>query len=186
MSILHICARQLDRYSFRVWDTVTQQRYDQTGIDLTTVTAAKIVFKDLKTNTEYEIDILDDWYYLLGDGLDINIIQFPNMKMGDYDYFPDWMYDIKVVYTYSGTEYSSTKIIGFRTIITGIINQQLQQAEWIKELRCGCGCKKYATSFRKYDFLHLLEIASLNCLKSQYTDLLLSLYKLSGTTHEYA
>ena len=187
MAILKAQAKQIDKYSFLVWDCTTQQMYDDTGIDLTSnVTAAKIVFKDRKTGTEYEIDVLSRWSYILGDGLTLNILEFPDGMMGDYDYFPDYMYDISVVYTYTGNEYTSTKIIGFRTIISDIVIQQLQQANWLEELKCGCGCKKYASSFRKFDFLKRLGVASDLCLINEYLKILMALYKLTGTTHEYA
>ena len=184
--ILHICANQIDRYNFKVYDTVTEQMYADTGIDMTTVTAAKLVFTDKKTGSNYEIDIFSDWQYILSDGLTININDFPDNKMGDYDYFPDWVYDITVVYTYGGNEYSSKKCIGFRAIISNIVYQQLQQSSWVQEMKCGCGCKKYATSFRKFDFLGMLKVASENCLINEYIEILQSLYKLTATTHEYS
>lgn len=186
MPILSICASEVDEYKFKVWDTTTDQAYADSGIDLSTVTAASLLFKDLKTGTTYTIDILNDWAYVLGDGLTINILDFPNNKMGDYEYFPDWTYSITIQYTYNSVQYSSSKSIGFRHIISNIVYQQLQQSDWVKEMKCGCGCEKYSTSFRKFDYLNGLEIASNNCLLAQYTDILLALYKLTGTTHEYS
>lgn len=186
MAILSICADQIDEYKFKVFDTTLQQAYDGASIDLTTVTAAYLDFKDTKTGITYTLDILSDWSYVLGDGLLVNILDFPNNQMGNYDYFPDYYYEIKVRYTYNSVEYSSTKGIGFRKIISTIVYQQLQQSDWVKELKCGCGCEKYSSAFRKFDFLDKLEIASNNCLIVQYEEILLALYKLTGTTHEYA
>ena len=186
MSLLNPCITQIDKYSFKVVDITTDQTYDTTGIDLSTVTAAKLVFKNLFDNTTYEIDILSDWAYVLADGLTINITSFPDGLMSGYDYFPDWMYQITIVYTYNSVEYSKARTVGFRTIISTIVFQQLQQSDWVKTLKCGCGCEKYSTSFRKFNFLDGLEIASANCLITQYTEILTALYKLTGTVHEYS
>ena len=186
MSLLNPCVIEIDKWSFLVKDTTTQQTYDDAGIDLTTVTAAKLVFKNLYDDSEYEIDILSDWAYLLGDGITINVTQFPDGLMSTYDYFPDWMYEVSIVYTYNTLEYTASTTVGFRDIISHIVYQQLQQDDWKQTLGCGCGCEKYSTSLRKFDYLHGLQIASENCLINQYTTILLALYKLTGTTHEYA
>lgn len=186
MSLLSPCVTEINKYSFLVKDTTTQQTYDTAGVDLTTVTAAKIVFKNLFDGETYEIDVLSDWEYLLGDGVTINITDFPDGQMGEYTEFPDWMYKTTVEYTYDSKEYSPSRLTGFRATITNIVNQQLQQSDWVKELKCGCGCEKYSTSFRKYDWLDKLSIASYNCLINQYNEIMLALYKLTGTTHEYA
>ena len=185
MALLSICVTQINKYSFKVFDTTLQETYDTAGVDLSTVTAAKLTFKNLYDNSTYEVDILDKWSYLLDDGTLINVMDFPNMKMGDYSYFPDYMYEITVTYTYNSVSYTSVKTIGFRSIITGIINQQMQQSDWISQLKEECCSGKSATTRRKYNYLDLLSIASANCLISHYTELLLSLYKLTGTTHEY-
>lgn len=186
MPIANVCISEIDQYSFKVWDTTTQQMYDDAGIDLTTVTAASLEFKDLKTNDIYTVDITSDWSYFLGDGITVNVLDFPDSQMGDYDYFPDWTYNVKVKYTYNAVEYNTSKSVGFRARISNIVYQQLQQSDWVKELKCGCGCNKYSSSFRKFDWLDKLKIASEMCLLTQYTEILTSLYKLTGTTHEYA
>lgn len=186
MSLLNPCVRQVDEYSFIVEDATTDQAYDAAGVDLSTVTAAKIVFKDLYTNETYDIDIIANWSYLLGDGLTINIADFPDYQMGDYEYFPDYMYHVSVVYTYGGREYTAGRYVGFREKISKIVYQQLQQSDWVKELKCGCGCEKYSTTFRKFNYLQGLQIAAKNCLINQYNEILLALYKLTGTVHEYA
>lgn len=183
--LLNPCVIQQSKYSFLVKDVQTQQTYDNASVDLSNATGGTIVFKDLYTGNTYSIDISSNWSYLLGDGVTINISDFPSLQMGDYTYFPDWFYEVTVQYTYSGTSYSVARQVGFRKIISYKVFQQLQQSDWIQELKCGCGCEKYSTSFRKFDFLNSLEIASDNCLINQYTDILKALYRLTGTRHEY-
>ncbi len=184
--ILNPCVRQISKYSFIVQDVQTEENYVSAGIDLTAVTAAKITFKNLFTNLSYDIDIFSRWAYLLGDGVTINITDFPNFQMGIYDHFPDWSYSISVVYVLGGVTYSNTRITGFRDTISNIVYQQLQQSDWVKELRCNCGTDKYSTSLRKFNYLDGLRIASKNCLTTQYNEIVLALYKLTGTVHEYA
>ena len=183
--LLNPCITQIDKYSFKVVDTTTDQTYDTTGVDLSNVTAATLTFKNLYDNTSSVIDILDDWEYVLADGLTININDFPNGLMSGYNYFPDWFYSVTITYTYNTISYSKVRTIGFRTIISDIVFQQLQQSDWVVATKCGCGCEKYSSSFRKFDYLDKLEIASANCLITQYEELLIALYKLTGTTHEY-
>lgn len=184
--ILNPCVRQIDKYSFIVQDLQTSENYVSAGVDLTTVSTAKITFTDLYSNTSYDIDILTRWAYLLGDGVTINVAEFPNFQMGAYDHFPDYMYTISVVYAYLGVVYTNARTTGFRATISNIVYQQLQQSDWVKELKCNCGCEKYSTTFRKFNYLDGLKIASKNCLTSDYIKILLALYKLTGTVHEYA
>lgn len=186
MAIFSLCAQQVDEYKFKIFDTTLQQAYDDASIDLSTVTAASLEFKDLHTGDIYIIDITSDWSYVLGDGLLVNILDFPNNEMGGYEFFLDWMYNLTVKYIYNSIEYSSSKTIGFRAIISNIVYQQLQQSDWVKELKCGCGCEKYSSAFRKFDYLDKLELASNNCLIAQYEEILVALYKLTGTKHEYS
>jgi hypothetical protein len=188
MPLLNACTRQIDKYSFLIWDTTTQEMYDAAGIDLTSnVTAARIDFTDLRTGTTYAIDILSRWSYLLGDGITINIAtDFTGGVMGDYNYFPDWSYTIAVVYTYLGTEYTSSKTIGFRAIVSNVVYQETQQMDWNEELKCWCGCAKESLTSRKFNYLRALEKASNNCLITQYNTILLALYKITASTHEYA
>lgn len=185
MAILNACVTQIDKYSFKVWDTTTEQMYAEAGIDLTSVTSAIVIFKNLYNEETYEITVTDDWAYILGDGLTINIVDFPGNKMDGYTYFPDYMYEITVQYVKSGRTYTSTRTIGFRAIITDIVFQRLQQADWVMELKCGCGCEKYNTSMRRFNYLRGLEMASENCLIADYIEILFALYKLTGTDHEY-
>jgi len=189
MSLLSPSVSQINKYSFLVKDTTTAQAYTDAGVDLTTVTTASLVIKKAylpDAGSTYTIDISSNWAYLLGDGITINVTDLPNNLFDGYAYFPDWMYSISVVYTYNSTEYTKEVIIGFRRIIKDVVMQQLQQADWVQELKCGCGCEKYSTSFRKFNYLDGLEIASDNCLTAQYQEILLALYKLAGQTHEYS
>ena len=181
MSILVLCAEQVDKYNFKVWDRTTQEAYDAAGVDLSSVSSAKIVLKNMFDLSEYEVDILSRWSYLLGDGIIINVTDLPDSW--SVSYFPDWMYEIKVKYTYGGKDYSYIRSIGFRSIITDKVIQQLQQSDWAVEFECGC--EKYSTSFRKFDFLNMLEVASRNCLANQYVKILKALYRLSGERHGY-
>lgn len=185
--LLNPCITQTDKYSFLIKDITTAQRYDAAGVDLTNVTAATLTIKKAYLPTSestYTIDILDDWAYLLGDGLSINIVDLEGNLFDGYDHWIDWFYTFVVTYTYNGRVYTATRTVGFRDTITQIVMKQLQQSDWIKEL--GCGCEKASTSLRKFNYLKLLEIASENCLIMQYQEILLALYKLTGTVHEYS
>ena len=185
--LLNLSVTQVDRYSFIVKDTTTDETYADANVDLSLATTATLTIKNayLPGTESVTIDIFDNWQYLLDcTGLTINIVDLPDYKYNDLDYFPDWMYEISVTYTYNARAYTKKRIIGFRDIITDIVIQQLQQSDWVREL--SCGCEKYSTSLRKFNYLKLLEIASDNCLIMQYQELLEALYKLTGTTHEYA
>ena len=185
MSLLSPCVIQRNKYSFRVFDTTLQQTYYNAGVNLGIATNAKLTFKNLYDNETYEIDISNDWQFFIDDGIIVNIVDFPDGKMGEYDYFPDWFYKITISYTYKNKQYSASKSVGFRDIISYRSYQQLQQSDWKEELKCGCGCEKYSSSFRKFDYLHGLEVASKNCLINQYLKILKALHRLTGTRHEY-
>lgn len=186
--LLNPSVTQINKYSFLVKDLTTDQTYAAAGVDLSTVTAATLTFKKAyQSSTEsVTIDIFSDWSYVLADGLTINVTDFPNNQFNGYDYFVDWFYSISITYTYNSKSYTKTATVGFRKIINDVVIQQLQQSDWVKELKCGCGCEKYSTTWRKFDYNRLLETASANCLIVQYQELLLALYKLTGTTHEYS
>lgn len=187
MSILRLSVSQINRYSFLVKDITTQERYDAVGVDLTTgVTAATLTVTNLYDNESYDIDILSDWAYLLDDGITVNMTDFPDNKLGNYAYFPDWFYRFKVTYTYNGVQYSASKEVGFRYYIKNVVFQQLQQSDWKQTIGCGCGCEKYNTSIRKFNWLKALEIASDLCLVNEFNTTLLALYKLTGYTHEFS
>jgi len=184
--ILNACVIQLDEYSFLVKDITTQQMYTEASVDLSTVTAATLTFKNLYDNTEYEINILADWAYLLGDGLTINIVDFPNQKMGTYEYFPDYIYQVTIAYTYLGNSYTSLRTVGFRYSISQVIYQQLMQDDWKKIFACGCNCSKYSLSMRKFNWLKSLGFASDTCLIDEYKDIIMKLYKITNQTHAYS
>jgi len=186
--ILAICAQQIDEYSFSVWNTVTTQTYAEAGIDLFTVTEATLFFKkvnDLAAN-EVSVDISDDFQYLFATGgLTINFEDFGEDLINGFDYFPDWMYEIRIEYTYSGTEYSAATTVGFLKIIRNIVNQQMMRSNWKKELSCSCGCDNYNSTLRKWNYLMMLDIAAKLCLISEWQYTLLALYKLTGTDHDF-
>jgi len=187
MSILRLSVNQISRYSFLVKDNTTQQRYDDAGIDLTSgVTAATLTITNLYDSTTYDINILSDWAYILGDGITINMTDFPDNTISDYAYFPDWFYRFKVTYTYNGVEYFTTREVGFSYYIKNIVFQQIQQSDWKQTIGCGCGCEKYDTSIRKFNWLKALDIANELCLINEFNTTVLALYKLTGYTHEYS
>ena len=169
-----------------VKDSTTAQIYNDAGIVDFSVTTAKIVFKNTMDDSEYEIDILANWDYLLGcDGLTINIIDFPDLLMSNYKYFPDGVYETTVVYTYQGIEYSDLSTTGFKYLIDKVIAQQLLQSNWKKELHCDCNCKKYSTSIRKFNWFMMLGYAAGKCLYTEYMRILRALYKLTGEKYEF-
>ena len=183
--LLNPVITQINKYSFLIKDSTTAQMYTEAGVDLSTVTSATVTFKKayLPTTT-YTITIGTDFQYILGDGLTINITDFPDNLVYDQDHIPDWMYTISVIYTYNSRDYTKTRTVGFREVISAIVFAQLQQSDWVKEL--SCGCEKYSLSMRKFNYLRGLEIASDQCLIMQYQEILMALYKITGTTHEYS
>ena len=184
--LLNPCVTQNNEYSFLIKDNTTQQMYTESGVDLSTVTAASLRFKNLYDDEEYTINILTDWEYLIGDGLTINIIDFPNRKMGEWEYFPDWVYEISVIYTYNGTQYTKKQTVGFKFLISEVVFQQLMQEDWKKTLACGCNCSKVSLSARKFNYIKSLEYAMENCLVDEYTEMLQALYKLANQTHVFS
>jgi hypothetical protein len=189
MSLLRPSVTQIDKYSFLVKDLTTDQTYSDAGVNLATVAAATLTIKKAYQPTAestHTINILPDWAFLLADGITINIADLPDALFDSLEFFPDWFYEIVITYTYNTRSYTKKTTTGFRATISDIVMQQLQQSDWVKELKCGCGCEKYSTAFRKFNYLKVLEIASDNCLIMQYQEILLALYKLSGQTHEYS
>ena len=189
MSLLNPSVTQINKYSFLIKDTTTDMTYADAGVDLTTVTAATLTIKKAylpDNDSTVTLDILNNWAYMLTDGITINVDDLPNNLYNGYAYFPDWMYSFTVTYTYNGTSYTKTRIIGFAKIIRNVVMQQLQQADWVNELKCSCGCEKLSLTQRKFNYLKLLTIASEECLIVQYQEILLALYKLAGQTHEYS
>ena len=182
--LLNPVITQIDKYSFLIKDSTTAQMYTEAGVDLTSVTSASITFKKTyQPTTTYTITIGTDFQYILGDGLTINVTDFPDNKVYGEDHIPDWMYSVSVIYTYNGRSYTKMRTVGFRENISTIVYAQLQQSDWVKEL--SCGCEKYSSVMRKFNYLRGLELASRHCLIVQYQEILMALYKLTGTTHEY-
>lgn len=192
--ILSICSRQIDEFSFQVFNTVSVQTYTDSGIDLpNNVTAATLYFKkvnDISAN-EVSVDLItgteNNFVYLFtSGGLTISFEDFGLDKINGYDYFFDWMYEIRIEYTYLGVEYEASCTVGFLKIIKNIVYQQLLKSKWKKELSCSCGCDPYNTTLRKWDFLRMLQISAELCLISEWQYTLLSLYRITGTDHELA
>ena len=182
--LLNPCITQIDKYSFLIKDNTTAQMYAEAGVDLSSVTSASITFKKAyQPTTTYTINIGTDFQYILGDGLTINVTDFPDNLVYGEDHIPDWMYTVSVIYTYNSRSYTKTRTVGFRDTIAAVVYAQLQQSDWVKEL--SCGCEKYTSSMRKFNYLRGLELASEHCLIVQYQEILTALYKLTGTTHEY-
>ena len=182
--LLNPCITQIDKYSFLIKDNTTAQMYAEAGVDLTSVTSASITFKKAyQPTTTYTINIGTDFQYILGDGLTINVTDFPDNLVYGEDHIPDWMYTVSVIYTYNSRSYTKTRTVGFKDTIATVVYAQLQQSDWVKEL--SCGCEKYTSSMRKFNYLRGLELASEHCLIVQYQEILTALYKLTGTTHEY-
>ena len=186
--ILSICAVQLDEYSFSLWNTVSTQTYTEAGIDLSTVTDATLYWKKVNDTAanEVSLDISDDFQYLFEDGgLTVNFEDFGLDAIYSEEFFPDWMYEIRIEYVYLGATYSASTTVGFLKIIKNIVYQQMMKANWKKELACTCGCDSYNTTLRKWNYLMMLDIAAQLCLTSEYETTLLALYKLTGTDHEF-
>lgn len=183
--ILQLCVQQVDKYSFTIKDITTSEMYAGAGISLASqVTAATLQIKNLYDNSTTTINVLSKWPYILTDGATVNIVDLPNNTFGGYDYFPDYMYEFTLSYTYAGRPYSSSQSVGFRAIISSVVYQQLKQEDWKKTL--GCGCYKASLSLRKFNYLKGLQYASENCLVQDYITVLLALYKLAGEEHDYS
>lgn len=193
MAILSHCTTQIDEYSFRIWNVTSQETYDNAGINLTngSVSQASLRFKkvnDTDDNSQV-IDITSRWNHLFdcqNTGITINISEFTDHEFLGFTYFPDWMYTTTITYTYNGVEYSDSKTVGFRSIISRILYQQLQQADWKKELACSCDCQKYSSVARKFGWLMNLRYASELCLINEYLSTLMGLYKITQTQHEFS
>jgi hypothetical protein len=185
--ILQICASQIDEYSFTVSNTVSQETYDDAGVDWATFTNVTLKFSKVNGDgDEVSVDISSTFQYLFEDGgLTINFSDFGLDEINDYAYFPDWMYEITIEYTYAGDEYSTSVTVGFLKIIKNIVYQQMMKSNWKKELSCNCNCEPYNTTLRKWNYLMMLEIQSELCLINEYLLTLQALYKITGTDHEF-
>lgn len=183
--LLNPVVNQINKYSFLVTDATTQQTYDEAGVDLSTATNVVLsIQKAYNPEVTYEINVSSNLQYILDGGLTVNVNDFDGNLVFGLDHFPDWMYEVTVSYTYQGLRYNKKEVVGFRSTITDIVIQQLQQSDWVKEL--SCGCEKYSLTIRKFNYLRGLTLASENCLIMQYQEILLALYKLTGTTHEFS
>ena len=189
--ILQICANQISETAFTVSNTVTQETYNDAGVDWNTFTNVVLKFTKVNETTPVlELDISDRFEYMFStstqDGkLTINFSDFGEDTFLDLDYWADWMYTVEVEYTYLGDEYSASVTVGFLKIIKNIVYQQMMKSNWKKELACTCNCEPYNTTLRKWNYLMMLDIASTLCLINEYTSTLMALYKLTGTDHEF-
>ena len=186
--LLNHYLEQVDEYSFIIKDKTTLQAYVDAGMsDISTaVTAATLVFTNTMDDSEYVINILTNWKYIFEcGGLTINIIDFPDLKVSGYKYFPDGLYKTKISYTYDGVTYNHEVYTGFKYLISRVISQQILQSDWKKELHCDCNCVKFSSSIRKFNWQIILGYASENCLYNEYKRILRALYKITGTTYEF-
>ena len=189
--ILRHCIIQIDDCSFRVKNTVAQSTYDDAGVNLkgSKLTAAKLYFKkinDSDANAQV-IDLLSNFEYLFDcNGLVIDVSDFTDDKWMGNEFFPDWMYETKIIYTYDGVEYTDSTTTAFMARIKNIVYQQTIQSNWKKDLACTCGCEDYNSVLRKWNWNNLAEVAAELCLINEFLTMLEGLYKITGTTHEYA
>lgn len=185
MSILKHKTTELDKYSFLVVDTTTQQEYADAGIDLSggSVTAAILTLINTYDDSEYQIDILADWDFLLDDGITVNIADLPpDGKVSGLDFFGDYVYRTRIDYTYLGTPEEDEFTAGFRAVITNTVQQQLLAVDWKKELSCTCNCN--SVSARKLSLKTELAFAADQFLEEEYISILAALYVLTGTVNE--
>lgn len=190
--ILSICASEIDETSFNVWNNLSTQTYTDSGIDLSTVTDATLYFGKVNGDDDDEVSVTltpAQFQYLFATGgLTIHFAAFGETLINGYSYFPDWMYTVRIEYVYpaDGETYTASATLGFKARIQHIIYQQMLQSEWKKELACTCSCESYSTTLRKWNYLMMMEIAANLCLINEYENILLSLYKLTNTVHEFA
>lgn len=173
MASIQIYVEQVDKYSFLVKETLHE---------VPAVSTASVKFLNPYTAEEVTIDVAARWAEIIDNGTIINISEFPDGKMGDYDYFPDGVYNVTLEAN-DGAAYESKTTVGFSKIIQDVVAQQAIQSDWKTELNCSC--EKYSTTFRKFNYLKNLEFAANNCLWDEYQEILEALYKLTGTTYEY-
>ena len=187
MSALTICMTQIDEYSFRITNNTSQQTYDTLGEDWNTYTNISLKFRKVNdSDNELTLNITTNFHYLFETGgLTINFEDFGVATFNDYAYFPDWMYEAIVTYTYSSIQNTASATTGFHKLISNIVYQKTKQSDWKKELMYDCACTKYNSTLRMWDFFWQMRIAAGLCLINEYLNLLKSLYKLTGTTQEF-
>lgn len=187
MSLLTICAYQVNEREFVVKNNTSQQTYDGNSEDWNLYTGITLkITKVNETTPALSLDITSDFAYLFDNtGLHLNFSDFGEDTFNDYDYWPDWAYTVTVTYTYDSEEYSASYTVCFHSIISNVVRQQAVQANWRDYLNCGCNCAKYDTITRKLDFFWLMRSASELCLIDEWHAIMFSLYKLSGVQHEF-
>jgi hypothetical protein len=187
--ILSICSRENSEYSFSIWNTVSIQTYQEANIDYTTFTGATLYFKKVNDVVANEVSVAisdSDLQYLFADGgLTINFADFGEALINGFTYFPDYLYEIRIVYTYDGAEYEASTTIGFLVIIKRVVYQQMMKSNWKKELACNCGCDGYSATMRKWNYFRVMQWAAELCLVDEYINALEALYKLTGTDYEF-
>lgn len=186
--ILAICGRENDEYGFSIWNTVSQQTYDGSGIDWNTFTNLTLYFGLVNGDPadEVSVDISSDFTYLFEEGgMEIEFADFGETLINGYSYFPDGMMSIRITYTYDREEYEASTTIGFLAIIKRVVYNQMMKSNWKKELACSCDCNGYSATLRKWNYFKMMEWAANLCLIDEYTQALEALYKLTGTTYEF-
>mgnify|MGYP001274468512 CR=1 FL=1 len=186
--ILQICMAQVSDTSFTVWNTVSQQTYQNAGIDLSSVSTAVLYLN--RTNgdaaDEVSVDISSEFQFLFtSGGLNLDFTDFGLDTMFGYAYWPDGLWTVRIEYVYDGNEFEAATTVGFKKTISNIVYQQLMQSNWRKEISCNCGCDPYNSTIRKWEFLYNLDIAAELCLLDQFYTTLKALYRLTGVEYEY-
>lgn len=186
--ILSICGQQVNDTSFVVYNNTSQQMYDQSGINLTTVTTATLTFSRVNESGDVvTTDISSTFQFLFTDGgLTISFTDFGEDLINGYAYFPDAIYTITITYIYDGAQYTASTTVGFKARIANIVTQMMMQSNWKKEISCSCACDPYNSVNRRWEYLYNLDITSELCLLSEFQYTLEALYKLTGTTYEFA
>ena len=156
---------QIDKYSFLAQETL---------LEVPTVTSAVLHFENPYTEEVYDIDVTSKWAQMIVNGAVVAISDFPSGKMGEYDYFPDGIYNVTL--DVDSQTYESTVAAPFDAIIEDVVAQQTIQSDWKTELNCSC--EKYSTMFRKFNYLKMLEFAAQTCLLAEWQEILEALYKL--------
>lgn len=187
MSALTICLTQNDEYGFKLTNTTPQQTYDQVGVDWATFTNLSLTFRKVNdTANQLTLDISANYGYLFeSGGLNIAFEDFGEALFNGYAYFPDWMYEAIITYTYNGTVYTASATTGFHKLISNIVYQKTKQSDWKHELAYDCNCEKSNTTLRMWDYFWQMRTASTLCLINEYLNLLKALYKLTATTMEF-
>lgn len=172
MPSVQLQIEQIDKYSFLAKETL---------LEVPTVTSAILHFENPYTGNVYDIDVTAKWAQMIVNGAVVNISEFPGGQMGDYSYFPDGIYNVTL--DVDTQTYESTVAAPFNAIIEDVVAQQTIQSDWKIELNCSC--EKYSSTFRKFNYLKMLEFAEQTCLLAEWQEILEALYKLTGTDYEY-